>query len=310
MARHKKCRICKKESFIYLRYANLPLCKEHFVERTESAVRRTIIKYRMFSQKDKILVAVSGGKDSLALWHIIGKLGYRADGIHIDLGIGDFSAESRKITERFAKEHGFRLNVVSIIEELGTTINEAVKGSHESPCSLCGSIKRYILNKWSYENGYSVLVTGHNLDDESARLLGNILTWNEDYLHRQFPVLPTEGKMIKKVKPLVFLTKEEILSYCEAEGIEYVKVRCPNSKGARSLFLADIMDKIEEEYPTTKLRFVRGFYDNIRKRFPRSSSLKFYECPKCGMLTASEKGCRFCRLKERFSKQKQPSVSQ
>ena len=299
MARQKRCRICKREAFIYLRYANLALCKEHFVNRTESVVQSAIHKFKMFSRKDKLLVAVSGGKDSLALWHIIDKLGYKADGIHIDLGLGEFSELSWEISKEFAKKHGFHLHLLSIKDELGTSINGLVKKRHEKPCSFCGAVKRYILNKVSYERGYDVLITGHNLDDESARLLGNILNWDEEYIYRQYPALPKEDKMVKKVKPLVFISRKELLLYCESEEIEYVKSGCPHSKGARSLVLTDIMEEIENKYPATKLRFIKGFY-KLRNRFMPSEKVELYECPTCGMLTSSEKLCRFCRIKDRI----------
>ncbi|RLB12260.1 MAG: hypothetical protein DRG39_02355 [Deltaproteobacteria bacterium] len=296
MARQKGCRICKKEAFIHLRYANLPLCKEHFVSRTESVVQEAINKFRMFSRKDKLLVAVSGGKDSLALWHIIAKLGYNADGIHIDLGLGEFSRLSSKISRDFAEKHGLYLHMLSINEELGASIHSLVKKRYEKPCSFCGAVKRYILNKASYELGYDVLITGHNLDDESARLLGNVLNWDEEYIYHQYPVLPKEGKMVKKVKPLVFISRKELASYCEAEGIEHIKIACPYATGARSLVLTDIMEQIESRYPATKLRFVKGFY-KLRDRFMPPEKVILYECPDCGMPTSSERLCRFCRIK-------------
>ncbi len=302
MARQKRCRICKREGFIHLRYANLPLCKEHFLSRTRSVVQDTIKKFKMFSKEQKVIVAVSGGKDSMALWHILAQLDYKVEGIHIDLGLREFSMISRKISEEFAETHGLKLHVFSLKEELGSTIDEIVKKSYEKPCSVCGTIKRYMLNRLTYEMGGSVLATGHNLDDESARLMGNILNWEEEYLYRQYPVLPEEEGMVKKVKPVVFLTRKELLKYCEAEQISYVDVSCPHSRGARSLVLLDIMEMIEDKYPATKLRFVKGFY-KIREKFAPSKKVELHKCVKCGMLTASNKDlCRFCRIKERMEK--------
>ncbi len=302
MARQKRCRICKREGFIHLRYANLPLCKEHFLSRTRSVVQDTIKKFKMFSKEQKVAVAVSGGKDSLALWHILSQLGYKTEGIHIELGLGEFSEVSKKISEEFAEKNGLKLHVFSLKKELGSTIDELVKKSYEKPCSICGTVKRYMLNKFSYEIGCRVLATGHNLDDESARLMGNILNWEEEYLYRQYPVLPEEEGMVKKVKPLIFLSRKELLKYCEAEQIPYVDVSCPHSKGARSLVLVDIMEMIEDRYPATKLRFVKGFY-KIRERFAPAKKVELRRCVKCGMLTASNKElCRFCRIKERIEK--------
>ncbi len=302
MTRLKRCRICKKEGYIYLRHANLPLCKEHFISRVHSVVQDTIKKYEMFSKKEKILVAVSGGKDSLALWHILKELGYDTEGFHIDLGLGEFSNVSKQISENFAEKHGIKLNIFSLEKELGSSMENIIEKSYEKPCSLCGTVKRHLMNKIAYEMGHKVIATGHNLDDEASRLLGNILSWQEEYLYRQYPVLPEEEVLVRKVKPLVFLSRKELLMYCKANEIEYADMSCPYSKGARSLVLLDVIEKIEERYPATKIRFVRGFY-KLRERFKPSQYVELHKCPGCGIPTASEKElCRFCRIKERVKR--------
>lgn len=292
------CSVCDEEATVRLRYANLRLCPEHFAARTEKVVAEAIRSFRMFTPKERLLVAISGGKDSLALWHILGKLGYQADGVHLDLGIEGYSATSRRLSEEFARGHGYRLWVVSVAEELGDTLQGLVRRSREKPCSLCGVVKRYLLNKFAWEGSYDVLLTGHNLDDETATLLGNLLRWEEDYLARQQPVLPGEGKLVRRAKPLIFLTREELKIYCLVEGIDYVRCDCPNAEGARSIFLRQVLAEIEERYPATKLTFLRGFL-KLRERFRPAEPVELHECPSCGMPTAAEGLCRFCRLKER-----------
>lgn len=294
-----RCAVCKGEAFFRLRYGNISLCKEHFVARTEKVVADTIKQFRMFTPEERLLVAVSGGKDSLALWHILGKLGYQADGVHLNLGIEGYSDTSREVSEEFAQKHGFKLHVVPVAEELGDSLQGLVRRSREKACSLCGVVKRYLLNKFAWENGYDVLLTGHNLDDETATLLGNLLRWDEDYLARQYPVLPGEGKLVRRAKPLVFITREELKAYCAAEGIEYVGYDCPNAKGARSIFLRQVLEEIEEHYPATKLTFLRGFL-KMRDRFRPGEPVELHDCPSCGMPTAAEGLCRFCRLRERI----------
>ncbi len=294
-----RCAVCKGEAFIRLRYGNISLCREHFAARIEKVVAEAIKRFKMFTPEERLLVAVSGGKDSLALWHILGKLGYQADGVHLDLGIEGYSAASREVSERFAQEHGLNLQVVSLAEELGGTIDELVHRAREKPCSLCGTVKRYLLNKFAWEGGYDVLITGHNLDDETATLLGNVLRWDEDYLARQHPVLPGQGKLVRRAKPLVFISDEELAAYCEAEGIETLQGRCPHARGARSLVLKEVLNSLEEHYPATKLTFLRQFL-KIRDRFRPSEPVELHDCPSCGMPTAAEGLCRFCRLRERI----------
>ena len=65
-------------------------------------VEKAIKDFDMLSPTDRVLVAVSGGKDSLAVWDMLVELGYAADGLYIGLGIGDYSEESQRYTEAFA----------------------------------------------------------------------------------------------------------------------------------------------------------------------------------------------------------------
>jgi tRNA-5-methyluridine54 2-sulfurtransferase len=70
-----------------MRQHKLALCKEHYLEWIPEQTERFIKKYKMFSREEKVIVAVSGGKDSLSLWDILVRLGYKADGLYIGLGI-------------------------------------------------------------------------------------------------------------------------------------------------------------------------------------------------------------------------------
>ena len=292
-----KCTICKKPAVIVLRHANLRLCPEHLVSRVEKVAADTIKKFRMFSPEERVLVAVSGGKDSLALWGILAKLGYRADGVYLDLGIEGYSDRSREFSQGFADAHGLRLHVVRVEEELGAGIDGLLRVARGKACSLCGTVKRYLLNRVAHEGGYPVLATGHNLDDEAATLLGNLLRWEEGYLARQYPVLPGEGKLVRRVKPLVFLSEREVAAYCIISGIQYIYEECPHAAGARSIALKHVLNKLEDRYPGTKLGFLRGFL-KLRGRFQPPEPVELRDCPVCGMPTAAEGPCRFCRLRE------------
>ena len=80
-------------------------------------------------------------------------------------------------------------------------------------------------------NGYDVLATGHNLDDEAAVLFGNVLRWEAGYLGRQHPVLPAAPGFARKVKPLVRLGERELAAYCVLTGIDYIVEECPMAVG-------------------------------------------------------------------------------
>jgi tRNA(Ile)-lysidine synthase TilS/MesJ len=161
----------------------------------------------MFGKDDRILVAVSGGKDSLALWDVLLRLGYKADGFYLNLGIGAYSEHShdmvRRFTDSIAAPLGATLHVHTVEQEEGAGIKELAQLVHRPTCSTCGTIKRYQFNRAAIEQDYDVMATGHNLDDEAARLLGNILHWQEDYLDKQGPTLPASvDGFATQVKPL------------------------------------------------------------------------------------------------------------
>src|SRR5688572_7758202 len=112
-----KCRKCGEKASVNMRQHRLALCKEHYLEWVPEQTERFIKKYQMFSKDEKILVAVSGGKDSLALWDILLRLGYQADGLYLGLGIDggvNYSHESQRLTANFARSNDLKLHVVDI----------------------------------------------------------------------------------------------------------------------------------------------------------------------------------------------------
>src|SRR5512147_673299 len=183
-----KCRVCGGKASVNMRQHTMALCKEHYLEWVPAQTARMIKKYEMFTPNEKILVAVSGGKDSLSLWDILQRLGYQADGLYISLGIEEgihYSAESRRLTEQFARERGLRLHVVDIQEEYHKAIPALTLGNRRGrgkECSVCGLVKRHEMNRIARDFGYDVLATGHNLDDEAATLFGNTFNWEGEYL--------------------------------------------------------------------------------------------------------------------------------
>ena len=246
-----KCRKCDQKAVINMRQHRLSLCKTHFLEWIPEQVERIIGKYKMFNCEDRILVAVSGGKDSLSLWDILLRLGYQADGLYIGLGIDEnigYSDQSQRLTEQFASQRKLQLQIVNVVEECEETIPEMAnrtKRGKGKPCSVCGLTKRHIMNRTAREYGYDVLVTGHNLDDEAAVLFGNTLNWLSDHLVRQGPVLEADHPgLIRKAKPLCRLYEKEIAAYAFLSGIDYIFDECPFAEGSKSIYYKEILNKL------------------------------------------------------------------
>jgi uncharacterized protein (TIGR00269 family) len=276
-------------------------------------VARAIKSERMFGKDDRILVAVSGGKDSLALWDILLKLGYQADGFYVHLGIGGYSERSYHMVRNFADTVaiplGAALRTHTVEREEGAGIKELAQLVHRPTCSTCGTIKRYQFNRVAVEQDYDVMATGHNLDDEAARLLGNVLHWQEEYLEKQGPTLPAsvEG-FAKKVKPLYRLSERELAAYCVLNKIEYIVDECPMAQGARTLLYKEVLNRLETESPGTKQYFYWGFLEKQRAKPASSVAMTekdqaiLHPCSTCGQPTTAET-CSYCKLMARANRE-------
>jgi len=290
-----KCVRCKRQAEVELKSHNAAFCRDCFLYFFENQVVKAIKMFKMFTKKDKILVAVSGGKDSLTLWNVLLDLGYNADGLFIHLGIEGFSDIAKDKVEKFAKERDVKLIVVNLVDE-GIPIPEVKKKTRRVVCSLCGQIKRYYFNMVGLKEGYDVLATGHNLDDEVSRLFSNVLHWKMEYLVDQSPVLPKEDGLLKKVKPLCRVTEYETSVYAFFKGLDFVDIECPYSKGATFTVYKKHINQIEFSSPGTKIDFYQGFLKNLKPILDKRGVKVKNHCKICGYPTFSDV-CSVCRLK-------------
>jgi uncharacterized protein (TIGR00269 family) len=277
---------------------NANFCAEHLLQLCRRQMQKAIDDYDMFAPDDRILVAVSGGKDSLAVWDMLVEAGYAADGFYVGLGIGEYSDESTRHVRAFAQDRGLRLHTVDLRDEYGYDIPTAARATKRVPCSACGMSKRHLFDKAAVDGGYDVVVTGHNLDDEAAVLLGNVLHWDIEYLARQLPVLPAANGFPKKAKPLVRLTERETAAWCLIRGIDYLVEECPIAAGNRHLHHKSVLNSIEQESPSTKSAFYLNFIDNMAPLLAERTAAAagdLNHCVHCGAPTTGET-CAFCRL--------------
>ena len=296
-----KCTVCRGPAVIDVRRHNAAFCPEHFTAPCRDQVRRALPEHRMLRPGDRLLVAVSGGKDSLALWDLLDALDLAADGLHLRLGIGDYSEDSTRYARAYAAAHARTLHEVDLAADWGFTVPNAAAATHRVACSACGLSKRHLFNGFAVEHGYDVVATGHNLDDEAAVLLGNVLRWDADYLARQQPVLPAGPGFARKVKPLVRLGERELAAYCVIRHIDYQVEECPLAGGNRHLSYKDVLNELERRSPGTKAAFLAGFFERGRSRFAGDDpDAPLRRCAECGAPTPSEV-CAFCRLRARVA---------
>jgi uncharacterized protein (TIGR00269 family) len=304
-----KCSKCGGPAVINMRQHRLRLCATHFPEWFAITTQRTIETYGMFARDDRVLVAVSGGKDSLALWDVLLRLGYQAEGMYIGLGIDEgiaYSSQSLEMCHKFLAEHhpDATLHVVEIGPEYGLTLPELARTrlrGRGKPCAVCGLVKRHVMNRVARDGGFAAIATGHNLDDEAAVLMQNTLHWQTGYLARQAPVLAERDGLARKVKPLVRLYERETAAYALLQGIDYIYDECPFAIGSTTNYYKELLNQLELKSPGAKQQFYLHFLqarDKGQVAFAEAEDRKLQACSRCGQPTTAGDLCAFCRLWE------------
>ncbi|MEM2116081.1 MAG: TIGR00269 family protein [Candidatus Woesearchaeota archaeon] len=246
-------------------------CKEHFLEYVEKTFLDTINRFNLFSKKDRIVVAASGGKDSLCVLYLLKKFDYNIDALLIDEGIKDYREVTKQDLIDFCNEFGIDLKIVSFKEEFSYTLDEMVKKLKKKPCTVCGIFRRYLLNK--YSKGYDVLVTGHNMDDEVQSILMNLLKNQIPILARIGPIsgIKRQG-FVKRVKPLYLLTEKEIRLYVFLNNIKVTYKECPYTIFSFRNRVIDFINAFENsreikrniiEFHLTRLESLRNLYKDM-----------------------------------------------
>ncbi|MFG6375251.1 MAG: adenine nucleotide alpha hydrolase family protein [Desulfovibrio sp.] len=294
-----KCKVCGQTAHVALNSHNTGFCSKCFCDFFSRQVARGIESQKLLAKQEPVLVAISGGKDSLSLMLELSRQGYRVSGLFIDLAIPDSSGIARQVVERFCKKHGLDLQIISLADE-GLAIPLVKAALNRPVCSACGKIKRHYFNRAAIDGGFAALATGHNLDDETARLLSNTMRWDGAYLSSQGPLLEAENGFARRIKPLWRLSEFETANYAFIEGIEHSCASCPYSPGASFTTLKNILGRLEKAMPGRKLDFYQSFLKHGRPVFAASApkaeeALK--PCENCGSPTSSGDLCGVCRIR-------------
>ncbi|MDD4731901.1 MAG: ATP-binding protein [Desulfovibrio sp.] len=302
-----KCKRCREQAVVGLPSHNTAFCEPCFLLFFRRQVETAIRRQKLFTHKDRILVALSGGKDSLALMLELGQQKYDVTGLHIDLGIGESSRNARSKVEAFCEKHGFPLRVVEMEAE-GLAMPLVKEHIKRPVCSVCGKVKRHYFNKVARDEGFNVLATGHNLDDEVARLFANTLRWDTSYLSDQGPLLPESDGFARKVKPLFRLTEFETANYAFLQGIEIHSDPCPFSTGATFTAHKRLWADLEQRSPGQKFGFYDKFLKNGKPAFAQMEKefgAQLRPCAECGSPTSAEL-CGVCRVRQMLAEKMLP----
>ncbi|BBG24351.1 TIGR00269 family protein [Sulfuracidifex tepidarius] len=311
------CSKCNGEAVIRIAHANLSLCSVHFIEWLEERVERTVEKYKMLEGTKRLGIAVSGGKDSTTLLHVMKKIadkkGIEILGINVDLGIDQGKLYSSKSTEMALKNFemlGIKYRIVNLEREYGFSIDEAKRGIHRPVCSTCGLSKRYITNWVALEEGLDTVATGHNVNDNAQFIMMGYLTGDVSNLSRLRSVAPSENGLIKKIKPLFLTYEKETLTYALLKKIPFILDSCPNTfrvGGRTQDSIRRNLEEMEDKVPGYMLNLVESFERKIRPALEEKYLKKeeVGKCKICGMPTSKDRDiCSFCAVRIKMKKVK------
>jgi len=299
-----RCSLCGSRAFTRVRYSRLSLCRRHYAEFFERRVKNTVERYRLFKNVKRLLVCVSGGKDSVAMLYALKPYAEKCNvellGLTIDLGIGDYSKRSVEAAVEAFKNNDVEYLLVDLSAEYGFDLDTVAENVEKlrmpkGVCSYCGSVKRYIFNKAALDSECDAVATGHNLDDLLSFTLTSMASGQVDLLIKLQPKNRGVDRLVTRIRPLATLTNRETLLYVMSIGASYVDLECPYTpERSMQKTIVEKLSEIEHRYPGFKLALYKSLLRVLRKTEVKTGPL--VHCEKCGM-PSSTRICSFCRLK-------------
>lgn len=289
------------------------LCQECFIKSIDEKVLKTIRQHRLIDKGDKVLLALSGGKDSVVTLHILNTLRERKiielTAVTIDEGIDGYRKEGVEIAARNASELGIEHRIVTFTEYFPLNLDEMMSrtvpeaGNKRHACTYCGVFRRWILNRVAHEEGATKIATGHNLDDETQTILMNYLEGNINNLLRIGPKTEsTHEKFTMKIKPLREIPEKEIGLYAVAADLEVHLAGCPYAEDSFRGEVGRFIKELSENHPTIMYSTLSGF-EKIKSAIKRNSTQKEAagNCKNCGE-PASGELCKACSFLDQLKK--------
>ncbi len=288
--------------FYHRDHEGVGLCRKCFVESVETKVRRTITKRQMLDLNDTIAVALSGGKDSVALLRILWKLERRYPparlvGLTVDEGISGYRTEAISISREICRELNIEHAVISFDELFGVTMDEVASKQNElQPCSYCGVLRRKALNEGALRVRATKVATAHNLDDEAQTALLNVMHGDvERILRASSAPLKRQAKFVPRIKPLADVPERETTLYAYATGARFQSTPCPYGHDAMRGNIRVMLNRLELKHSGVKHTICRSL-ERLSESFHTTSTPRvFRACSTCGDPTPNDE-CEACKM--------------
>ncbi len=276
----------------------------------ETKIKETIQKNKLCNKKEKILVALSGGKDSTVTAYLLKKFGYKIEGFHINLGMGDYSEKCLEAVKKLCGELRIKLHVYDIKKEMGSSmcyLRSAIQSRKSlKNCAICGVIKKWILNKEARKLKADKIATGHNLDDEAQTFLMNIfkgspeLSANSGAITRNI----SDKKFIPRIKPLFYVLENDVREYSKKEKLPVIYDKCPCAIDSYRIQVRKFVDGLSNEEKMNIIKNMDKMLGSQRDDSSKDDSgepkiekkeTKINYCEVCGEPSRNEV-CKKCEL--------------
>jgi uncharacterized protein (TIGR00269 family) len=302
------CSNCKtREAFFYRHYSGERLCKKCFTDSIDAKVRATITRYHMLSYNDHLAVAVSGGKDSLSILHIIAKLKRsrpktNLTAVTVDEGIKGYRDEALEIAAANCKKLGIPHHIVSFKGLYGFTLDEMISKARKNgqteltACAYCGVLRRKAINAGARQVKANKVATGHTLDDEVQTVLMNIFHGDIARLAKEKPVTSEVHPMfVQKIKPFCEIPEKESALYAYVKKIEFQDTPCPYASEALRNDIRGMLNRMEEKHAGTKFTVSKAI-ERLRPALEETAKKENFKiCAECGEPSALDL-CKACEL--------------
>ncbi|MFX1420144.1 MAG: ATP-binding protein [Promethearchaeota archaeon] len=313
-----KCSYCNNNIVIQRKYSGENLCPECFQVNIEKNIYKTISKYQMLRPKDKIIIALSGGKDSIALLYNLYKIqnqkhdSTKIIALTINEGIESYRENSIKKAEDFCNKYDIEHKIISFKEKIGISLDEIINrkaktSDYKYACNYCATIRRRLLNDAAIELGGNILAMGHNLTDFAETYLMNILYKRLDIIANQY-FFKQESDIIKKyfikkISPLMRIPEEEIFLYANLKKFNYYPSHCPYRE-KDPIIRKRVLEFIQEckKYsPEIEFNLLNGFLELSKTLYHNKKEKDYNSCQVCSYPCGDARLCSFCSYLQEFN---------
>jgi len=226
--------------------------------RIAKKVTKAITDYKLIDDGDRVMVGLSGGKDSWALLQILDVLRRRAPiafslvAVTVDSGYDGYRHD---LISKTCKQRGWEYRIVHT--EIGETIDDLL-ADNATPCSLCARFRRGVLYRLATEAGATKIALGHHLDDFVETLLLNLFFAGA--LKAMPARLVSDNGQHVVIRPLVGVTEAEARSYAKASALPIIGCCCPacGDLGLQRQRVKRLIAELEVEHPEIKSSMIRA----------------------------------------------------